>query len=157
MPSAWKLLYGSATGTSHGFRGEPCQDYAHGRVLFVEESPILVVVCADGAGSAAHARVGAKLACLAFLHTASVALEDGLRVSEITDRHSLRWHEQTRRRLSMEACVRNMDLRDFACTILTAIVSQEGAIFSQIGDGVIIVGDGNGYQTVFWPQVGEYA
>jgi hypothetical protein len=157
VPDPWKLLYASAIGTSHQRRGERCQDYAHGRVLIESQSPALVIACADGAGSASHAEVGARLACLGFLQAASVSLERGLAVAEITDRHVLDWHEQIRRRLSLEACLCNIDLRDFASTLLTAIVSQDCAVFSQIGDGVIVVGDADDYQTVFWPQSGEYA
>jgi hypothetical protein len=53
--------------------------------------------------------------------------------------------------------VRNVNRREFACTLLTAIVSDDGAVFSQIGDGVIVVAEDDRYQTVFWPQSGEYA
>jgi hypothetical protein len=38
-----------------------------------------------------------------------------------------------------------------------AIVGEHAAAFSQIGDGAIVVGDGDTYRTVFWPQNGEYA
>jgi Protein phosphatase 2C len=157
MPANWKLLYGSAIGSSHERAGEPCQDYAHGRVFLVGTSPVLIVACADGAGSASHAQIGAKLACLTFLHAVSVSLEDGLRVADITQWHILQWYEKARRRLSLEACVCNKDLRDFACTLLTAIVSDDTGIFSQIGDGVIVIREGDCYQAVFWPQSGEYA
>src|SRR6266545_4390233 len=105
MPASWKLLYGSAIGTSHDRRREPCQDYAQGRAFVVGKSPVLIVACADGAGSASHAQVGAKLACLTFLHAVSVQLEDGLRVPEITNKRMLQWQEQARKRLSLEACV----------------------------------------------------
>lgn len=157
MPETWKLLLGSAIGTSHERRGEPCQDYAHGREFLVGTSSILILACADGAGSASHAQIGAKLACLTFLQAASLSLDEGLSVSEITQRHVLQWHEQARRRLSLEACVCNKELRDFACTLLTAIVSEDTAVFSQIGDGVIVIRDNDIYKTVFWPQSGEYA
>jgi hypothetical protein len=118
---------------------------------------MFVAACADGAGSASHAQLGAKLACLGILRAASAQLEAGLRVPDVTAQHVQAWHEETRARLSMEACVLNLDLRDFACTLLTAVVGPEGAVFSQIGDGAIVVGEGNGYQAVFWPQSGEYA
>jgi hypothetical protein len=59
--------------------------------------------------------------------------------------------------LSLEACLLNLPLREFACTLLTAIVGEKSAVFSQIGDGVIVVQNGAGYRPVFWPQSGEYA
>jgi hypothetical protein len=157
MPATWKLLYGSATGTSHQRRGETCQDYAHGQVIHVGESSVVILVCADGAGSAAQAALGAKLVCLTLLQAISVSLGGGLRVPDIAASHVLAWHEQARRRLSMEACLANRDLRDFASTVLTAVVSDEGAVFSQLGDGAIVIRGDSGYETVFWPQAGEYA
>jgi hypothetical protein len=57
----------------------------------------------------------------------------------------------------MEACIRNIELREFACTLLAAIVGNQGAVFSQLGDGAIIYRDGERYQTAFWPQNGEFA
>jgi hypothetical protein len=115
-----------------------------------------MMACADGAGSASHAALGAKLACLSFLHSAAETLEAGLPVREIQQKHILGWHEQARRCISLESCLRNLGLRDFACTLLTAIVGREWAVFSQIGDGAIIIPAKNGYETIFWPQTGEY-
>lgn len=157
MPSLWKLLDGSAVGTSHERRGESCQDYSHARTVGSGESSVLAVACSDGAGSASHAALGAKVACLAYVHIASEALEEGLPVSEVTDQRIRHWHEKVCGRLSLEACLRNLELRDFACTLLTAIASTGGAVFSQIGDGAIIYRDGDGYKPAFWPQNGEYS
>src|SRR5262249_51044050 len=105
MHPPWKILCGTASGTSHLRVGEPCQDYAHCRSFTVGDTPILVAACADGAGSASHAEVGARLACLGFLRAASVHLEAGLRVPDVTEQHFLAWYREARARLSMEACV----------------------------------------------------
>src|SRR5205085_242063 len=105
----------------------------------------------DGAGSATHAFLGAKLACLAFVSQASEAVAGGLAVRDIDPRRALSWHALVRGRLSLEACVRNLELRDFATTLLTVIVGGEGAAFTQIGDGAIVFRDSGGYQTAFWP------
>jgi hypothetical protein len=126
-------------------------------VLDIGISPVLVVSCADGAGSAVHGGLGAKLACLQFVHLVSSALENGLQVSEISDRELVAWHEQARQRLSLEACLCGLELRDFACTLLTAIVGTNHAVFSQVGDGAIVLRQADAYTTVFWPQNGEYA
>jgi hypothetical protein len=157
MVSAWKMLWRSARGTSHERSGQPCQDYADCKVVFVGSTPLLIATCADGAGSASHSQIGARLACTAFLNVASAALEDGLRISAIDRQLMLGWYETARARLSFEACISNFESRDFACTLLTAIVSTESATFSQLGDGAIVVDDGEAYSPVFWPQSGEYA
>jgi hypothetical protein len=157
MTTPWKLLAGSAAGTSHEHRGEPCQDYVH--TLLVEEgpAPALIVACADGAGSASHAGLGARLACLTFIRLASAALRDGFPISAIDSGCIRGWHEQIRGQLSLEACLRNLELRDFACTLLTAVVGDGAAVFSQIGDGAIVYREAGALKTAFWPQAGEYA
>jgi hypothetical protein len=157
MISPWKLLYGSAAGTSHARRGEECQDYAHGVILTTENSSVLVAACADGAGSAPQAALGSRLACLGFIRLACADLRDGLSVRDIDAPCALRWHERVRGLMSLEASLRNTELRDLACTLLTAVVGEDRAAFSQIGDGAIVYANGGSFQTAFWPQAGEYA
>jgi hypothetical protein len=153
----WKLLCGSAAGTSHQRQGDGCQDYAHGVVLATGHSPVLVAACADGAGSASQAALGARLACLAFIHLACEAFREGLPVQDIDARRTLGWHERVRGLMSLEASLHNLELRDLACTLLTAVVGEDGAAFSQIGDGVIVYREAGDFRTAFWPQAGEYA
>jgi hypothetical protein len=116
-----------------------------------------VAACADGASSAAEAALGARLACLGFVRLACEALRDGLDVQDIDARRVFGWHEQIRGLMSLEASLRNQELRDLACTLATAIVGQSAAAFSQVGDGAIVYREGAAYQTAFWPQSGEYA
>jgi hypothetical protein len=156
MSTPWKLLFDSVAGTSHQRRGEPCQDYSHGLVVAVGESSSLILACADGAGSAAHAEIGARLACLALVCRAAEALRNGLTVPEIGERHMRDWYDFARRRLSLEACIHDRDPRDYACTLLTAVVGDAGAVFAQVGDGAIVYRTDGGYETATWPQSGEY-
>lgn len=157
MESSWKLLGGSVIGTSHERLGESCQDYAHGVVVFAGMSACLIIACADGAGSASHSFVGAKAACLGFIRFASERLRDGLSLQEIGPRQMFDWYARIRGQLSLEASLRNLDIGDLACTLLTAIVGDEAAVFSQIGDGAIVYREGERFATAFWPQNGEYA
>ena len=46
--------------------------------------------------------------------------------------------------------------RQLACTLLTAVIGEGRAIFAQVGDGSIVLHDGERYVSVFWPQAGEY-
>lgn len=55
---AWKAIARSATGTSHQKQQLPCQDYGDYQIL----NEVIIGSVADGAGSAKHAEVGAKLA-----------------------------------------------------------------------------------------------
>ena len=47
-------------------------------------------------------------------------------------------------------------IKEFATTLLFALLSEKGNIFVQIGDGVIAKGDINDLNCVFEPQHGEY-
>lgn len=153
MPS-WKLLLDSVIGTSHVQTNQPCQDYASGRVL---DADTIVLLCADGAGSASRAEFGSRFVCRSLLHTIATDLENGLALKDITRDRVVEWHATVRRRLSLEACRENLDLREFATTILAAIIGPSQAFFSHLGDGVIVYRDGDNYKTPFWPQQGEYA
>jgi len=157
MRSAWRTLSTSAIGTSHRRRGEVCQDYSHELFVESEHSNALILVCSDGAGSAPQGLAGAKLACHEFIRNAALAIEGGLSGSAMQAEHFASWYESARRRLALEACLRNQDLSDFSCTLLASIICDDFAAFSQIGDGAIVYGDGNDFKMAFWPQSGEYA
>jgi hypothetical protein len=154
MVSPWKVICGSVAGSSHERCGEPCQDYSH--TCTIDRSSGLVLACSDGAGTARYADRGAKIACLGFIHAARAALDDGLQPSDITAHDVLKWHDEIRRRLSLEACLVGAELSDFACTLLAAIADDCGGLFCQIGDGAIVTRQGADYETVIWPQTGEY-
>jgi hypothetical protein len=47
--------------------------------------------------------------------------------------------------------------RDVACTALLAVIGPTSAAFAQLGDGAIVIGQGEGYRTIFWPEPAEYA
>ncbi|MES2788537.1 MAG: PP2C family serine/threonine-protein phosphatase [Planctomycetota bacterium] len=153
----WKLVSASVQGSSHKQSGQPCQDFAFGRCLRQNDESILVVVCADGAGSSSHSDVGSQLACHNMYRLIANAIDDGLTPAEVTRELVLDWHKQVHIDLSFEAEIKGVSLRDVACTLLTAIVGTKVAVFSQIGDGAIVVRTDDGYAPVFWPQSGEYA
>lgn len=152
----WKLLYESVPGVSHEAVGLPCQDHSLSEWIETAGETVLLVACADGAGSADHADIGARVACEAITGQVRDAVVNGTRIPDINGDMVTAWHRRVRERLSAEADRRSARLRDFACTLLTAIVGEGQAVFSQVGDGAIVLREGDGYRTVFWPQSGEY-
>ena len=83
----WKLLYQSVRGTSHRRSGKPCQDRCLCRVIRTGTEAVLVIACADGAGSADLSAVGASRACRTIISVIASALKgDHMR-------HVLRRHE----------------------------------------------------------------
>lgn len=153
----WKSVWGSVPGTSHRRVGKPCQDYCNSLTVETSDGPVLVVACADGAGSAELSDVGAHLAVETFLAAAGDALARGDGTTASDQDVLFGWNEAARRRLEAEADLRGVELRQFACTLLTAIVGPAQAAFTQVGDGAIIFSRVDDYQFVFWPSSGEYA
>jgi hypothetical protein len=47
--------------------------------------------------------------------------------------------------------------RNVACTALLVVVGPTSAVFAQLGDGAIVIGQGQDYRTIFWPEPTEYA
>ena len=157
--SPWRFVGASVKGTSHAISGTPCQDFCLVTPLpAAHDEPLLVLCVADGAGSATHAATGSRLACSTFTE---------LLISHLTDRRTLdipsldtvrKFVTEMIERLDKYAYSAELTIRDLACTFLGAIIAPAAAICIQIGDGAIVLGDGeDNYRTPFWPQSGEYA
>lgn len=153
----WKYVGASAQGTSHLSSGLPCQDAARW-ISFetAEDGEVLVLAVADGAGSAVRAADGAKLACDQFLTQVSRYLKGGT-ISTITKSESEVWVCEIAQTIDLQAKSCGLAARDFACTLLAAILGRDYAVCLQIGDGAIVIAEESEYQPVFWPQSGEFA
>lgn len=117
----------------------------------------MIAAIADGAGSATRAEVGAGIACsLAFQEVESWIRSEG-GVCEIDRGQVEKWIDTIRAVISRKAEFDGLSVRDYACTLLIAVVGVQAANFVQIGDGAIVVGRDSGYAPVFWPEPGEYA
>jgi hypothetical protein len=88
-----------------------------------------------------------------------VYFEGGGRVADIDREKVVTWVEATAIRLIDRARDDGNSARDYACTLIAAIVGPDAAVFAQIGDGAVVVshGEADGWSWVFWPQHGEYA
>lgn len=153
----WRVLARSVIGTSHRRRDGECQDASFTHRMTIGDDEHLILACADGAGSAAEARLGATLACEAFCRHARTALSGGARLADLDDATVRAWYRSVRDELVDEAAERAIRVRELACTLLTAVVSAEGGVFAQVGDGAIVVGGDAGYEAIAWPANGEYA
>jgi hypothetical protein len=150
----WKVLAESVVGTAHRRQGVPCQDACVTRLL---AGDALLVACADGAGSAAHADRGARLACDALAEAVATDLAEGQAVGR-TDRDAAAfWLARVRHTLSRAAEAEGADEREFACTLVAAVADASAAVYFQVGDGFAVQAVGGEWQAVFWPEAGEYA
>ncbi len=157
--AVWRFASASVTGTSHCATGTPCQDYSSCK-LMVDASGhrVLSVAVSDGAGSAEESATGAALACSAILEQVELFIGSGGEVPELDDAIVREWIAAVREAIADHASEAGRGMRDYACTLLFAIISETSAAFGQIGDGAIVVGDeSGGWCWVFWPQRGEFA
>ena len=148
----WTALGESVTGTSHRTQNTPCQD-AFRFQIFGSMTEWLVIVVADGAGSASHSEIGATLACEEFVRRVQ-ATEHQVPFSR---EGMIALFADVRAALFVEAERLGVRLRELACTALLAIIGPASAVFAQLGDGAMVIGDGQDHRTVFWPEPTEYA
>jgi hypothetical protein len=154
MTGKWKYAAASVIGTSHQSSPDGiCQD-AH-RCVYDSDADRLVCVVSDGAGSASRSERGSRLAC--DLVWDSVSKCDANTVH--TRSFALETLEAIRTAILNEAGQENLRVRDFACTLLVALVEPTRATFWQIGDGAICfrLPSEDLFHFVFWPGKGEYA
>jgi hypothetical protein len=113
----------------------------------------------DGAGSASRSLDGATLAVDRFLRDfGDASRQSGL--DGITKEFVEDWLSRVRSEIWNRAETHDLSPREFACTILGAVVGYGRAAFFQIGDGAIVVSnraEPDDYGWVFWPQHGEFA
>jgi hypothetical protein len=161
MASApWRIVRASVIGSSHIKAGEPCQDFSlHELVDSAQSGPVLIAVISDGAGSAEQAAIGSSTTCHAFIALVHLFIADGGEVPSLDRTHVEHWVKQIAEELKRKATDNGHDIRDYACTLLAAIIANDAAAFIQIGDGAIVTshGEEDGWSWVFWPQHGEFA
>jgi len=136
--------------------GRPCEDscWAH-----VDKSAsglsILTMFVADGAGSAAHGGEGAELA----IQAAAGFMAEKLKLAEfgLSDDLAVDCVIAVREKLYSRAEAVGARARDFACTFLAVISSEQATLVLQVGDGGIVLDVGNGLEVPVVPMSGEYA
>lgn len=119
----------------------------------------VIAIAADGAGSAANADEGAQFICRDLCDRLTYRLSLGP-LSEITETDFRQVVEGSRAALVEYARSFDAAPRNYACTLLAAVLNERFSAFIQIGDGAIIYSDCDdpeGWAWIFWPQRGEYA
>jgi hypothetical protein len=154
----WNFLGESVIGKSHIRLGVPCQDaYAVSPLRTANDEDVMVLVCADGAGSASLSQIGSRAACDLVIKKVDQYFQSGGDVNLIQIELVKEWVEQIRGDIAQLSLENGVDCRQMACTLLVAIVGESASVFFQLGDGVIVVREGEQYVPVFWPQNGEFA
>ncbi|MCK5684068.1 protein phosphatase 2C domain-containing protein [bacterium] len=151
----WKVINASVVGTSHNSSATPCQDYSLVDTIIDDNNKeYLICLVADGAGSAANSAEGSELACV----TTMTKIEQTLKASvPLSNNAVVDWIKTVQSTIHDVAALNNLTERDYACTLLGAVIGSDISIFFQVGDGAIIVSNNNVQGVVFWPDQGAYA
>lgn len=153
---SWRLIRAAVAGSSHLRDQLPCQDACLAEVHTVPQGEALLILVADGAGSALRGGSGARLAC----ETARECIIGWLAAHPShlpTERLVAEWFASVRAALEAAAGSAGLAVREFATTLLLALIVPRTAAYGHIGDGGIVVDNGAGLELVFWPEAGEYA
>jgi hypothetical protein len=155
----WRFAGTTVIGTSHVKSGTPCQDDYRCRVFrHCGHEPIIAIAVSDGAGSASRGEEGATITCASLIEQAERFLARNRSVASMTEQDAHEWLDTVRKAIADRAREAEHEVRDYACTMLFALVGVETAVFLQIGDGVIVVNDQDQHWSwVFWPERGEFA
>jgi len=170
--AVWRVVGVSETGAGHLRSSTPCQD-AHAFELV--ERGWLAIALADGAGSAAQAEVGARLAVDVAVrrlvtslrgHLASASQPPRALASEerAVVQPRLCWRAPlqhalaaARQAIEDEARRRNVAPRDLACTMIVAVLGPHSVAAAGVGDGGLVVEHPGGrLQTLLRPDTGEF-
>lgn len=152
----WKVFFASATGKYHLDSNVPCQDSGH----YVVIEDVLVGVVCDGAGSASEGQLGSEFFARKVTELVSESIKSGHFAKDTQSgyRDYLSAIIQTARsQLNDIALARQLELRDFACTLVGCITAQGGGCFFHIGDGFAIYMRDDGESVLSHPENGEYA
>lgn len=153
---SWRIANAAEVGTSHITTGRRCEDSCWAQVdTTAADRAVLSIFVADGAGSAARGGEGADLA----VQTAASFIAEKLKLSEfgLSDDLAVSCVMTIREKLYAMADAENLTARDYACTFLGVISSEQATLVLQVGDGGIVLDMGAGLEVPIVPMVGEYA
>lgn len=156
---SWKVVAASVRGTSHERNSLVCQDAHEWQIA---NGGWLVASVADGAGSAALAEVGAKLAVHVSVKEMVKTINDRLKQDSLPQSKDA-WQvilrdilQTTRDALISEANIRQSKAHDLACTLILVVLGPSITIAAQIGDGAAIQRKNENIQALTRPEPTEY-
>ncbi|MET1414396.1 PP2C family serine/threonine-protein phosphatase [Roseibium sp. HPY-6] len=156
----WMWVGATSTGIRHLKKNEACQDSATAfEVRISDDDSAFIAIVSDGAGSTKFGGIGSAITCRTFARLAKDYLLSGQTISSLSDELVKEWVEVTRYRISKAAKTRESKMREFAATLVMAIVGENDTCFIQIGDGACVFKTKcNGHFGVpIVPMHGEYA
>ncbi|MGI8467881.1 MAG: PP2C family serine/threonine-protein phosphatase [Pyrinomonadaceae bacterium] len=156
----WRVAQASVTGESHLNQNAECQDRFLCRSIETDEGEILIAVVADGAGSTTRGGRGAEIACEFFAEQISEFLKsDAASVGSLNEDFGKLWISFFQAKIAEIADAEKIETREFASTLVGAVVGKTDAVFYQVGDGAAVFsanGKAGSYRFSIAPAESEY-
>jgi hypothetical protein len=158
MSLAWHWAGACSIGSSHIKAGLECQDRASCVALSVEGMQYLSIVVSDGAGSAKEAARGASLVCNGFQRLLLRHICTNRTVA-ITEETVADWLDEIRERINVTSSAAGLSPRDYAATLVAAVVAPDHAVVFHVGDGAAVLRakESGEWSVPSWPFHGEWA
>ena len=162
----FRLGTASCLGASHEAEGSPNQD----SVVVAETyhslvGSVAILAVSDGAGSARQSHHGSRAACAGAVESLlrqiqrkppvafkSHLLRSGLRRAVRHARRRVISQSHTR-----GAGISSEAIREYACTLMVAVFTQDIVGVAHVGDGCVVAGSGAEWQLLSEPDNGEFA
>ncbi len=157
----WRYANASVIGQAHINQETVCQDRLLCRTIETEnDGEVFVAVVADGAGSTSHGQIGAEIACETFVSQIADFLNTrNASVACLNEDFGKLWIQFFQMKIKEIAKDEKKEMRDFASTLVGAIVGKNVTVFYQVGDGgAVFSADGKPESYVFGikPTESEY-
>lgn len=145
--SSWRVAHACVRGLAHENQNTECQDSFACETIKTDAGEILVAVVADGAGSTEKGRTGAETACETFVEQISVFLKSGAAsIASLNVDFGQFWIEYFQQKIAEIAARDGKEIREYASTLVAAVVGEKGAAFYQIGDGAVVISAAENYR-----------
>jgi hypothetical protein len=155
----WSWIGACSAGSSHIRAGSSCQDFGACIEVPYSDGTALIAVVSDGAGSAQFSSLGSRAVVRATTRQIATFIRGATASFIITDEQVREWLDETRDRISAIASTMNAKPRDFAATLVAAVVLPSGMIVCHVGDGACAARrrGQQSWEVASWPAHGEYA
>lgn len=156
IPNAWRYTGVAVRGSAHVQSGEPCQDAWAARLCDGPAGLALILAASDGAGSARRAEDGARTCVDRFVAELERWLASDPILAALDEPAARGVAGRIVETLRQQAAAADASPRDFACTLLGAVITETVACFWQRGDGFILREREGCYEPIFSPDRGQY-
>lgn len=157
----WRFARASVAGVSHINQNTGCQDRLACQTVKTENAgEVFIAVIADGAGSTSEGERGAAIACDFFVGRIADFLQSGhASMRSLNREFGQLWIEHFQEHIAEIAKKETNEMREYASTLVGAVVGNDETIFYQVGDGGAVFsidGTVNSYIFGVEPHEGEY-